>query len=329
MRKESSLRVFLLLLAVMVAAAPAPGRVKAVSSVDRPVVLAFGGDVHFEGRLSGVGSLVSMAALLRADFSVVNFETSVGRGGSPEGKTYVFRAEGRHVRALVDAGVDAVAVANNHFFDYGAASAMDGLRVLERAGLPSAGSGVDLSGAVTPVVLGADPGRQVALFSVTTREPFSGFGADHWVAGEGKPGLLFWENHRRPLLRAIARERAAGRHPVVMVHWGRELGACPTALQRLVGRALVDAGAVAVVGTHPHVLGPVEVYRGAVLAYSLGNFVWYHRRPAETAALVVSVDSSGVATHRVRPALIGFDGVPRRVHGEVAERIVAMTNRVC
>jgi len=115
MRKESSLRVFLLLLAVMVAAAPAPGRVKAVSSVDRPVVLAFGGDVHFEGRLSGVGSLVSMAALLRADFSVVNFETSVGRGGSPEGKTYVFRAEGRHVRALVDAGVDAVAVANNHF----------------------------------------------------------------------------------------------------------------------------------------------------------------------------------------------------------------------
>ena len=303
-----------------------------VGAGERPLTVAFGGDVHFERHLSALdtpGRLDPLSELLAAELAIVNLETSIGSGGRPERKSYTFRAGISHARALAAAGIDAVAVANNHFIDYGSRTAMGSLELLERVGLPAAGAGGDVARAVTPVILYTVTGRKVALFSVTTREPFADFDESRWVAGEDTPGLLFWESHRSRLLDAVRDERTAGRHPVVMVHWGDELRACPTELQRRVGRALVDAGAVAVIGSHPHVLGPVENYRGSTIAYSLGNFVWYHRRPPETAALVVRIDASGRTSHLVRPALIGDDGVPRRVTGHQAAGILGRTTRRC
>jgi len=312
--------------------AEAEGRRSTATGAARPLRVAFAGDVHFERHLKALTSpdrLDYFAELLEADLAFVNLETAIGPGGRPERKSYTFRAGVDHAAALVASGVDAVAVANNHFLDYGPQVAVKGLAILESAGLPAVGAGAVLSRAVTPLVLDAGAGRRLSLFAVTTREPFADFDEAHWVAGEKNAGLLFWEHHHDRLLAAVSTERAMGRHPVVMVHWGEELRACPTALQRRVGRLLVDAGAVAVVGSHPHVLGPVERYRDATIAYSMGNFVWYNRRPAETAALVLRIDAEGRTTHLVRPALIGGDGVPRRVHGNEAARIVARTNRSC
>jgi poly-gamma-glutamate synthesis protein (capsule biosynthesis protein) len=48
----------------------------------------------------------------------------------------------------------------------------------------------------------------------------------------------------------------------------------PDKNQRAMGRALIDAGADLVVGHHPHVLQPIEEYRGRYIACSIGNFVF-------------------------------------------------------
>jgi poly-gamma-glutamate synthesis protein (capsule biosynthesis protein) len=75
-------------------------------------------------------------------------------------------------------------------------------------------------------------------------------------------------------------EAARGTHDLVIVvlHWGRELDDEPGAAQVAAARAMIDAGADAVIGHHPHVLQRIERYRRGVIAYSLGNFVFRNTR---------------------------------------------------
>jgi poly-gamma-glutamate synthesis protein (capsule biosynthesis protein) len=77
------------------------------------------------------------------------------------------------------------------------------------------------------------------------------------------------------LVRAAAAEHDA---VVVSLHWGDEYTTQPRPADVELAHALCDAGALVVIGHHPHVLQPVEVYRrpdgnSAVIAYSLGNFI--------------------------------------------------------
>ena len=61
---------------------------------------------------------------------------------------------------------------------------------------------------------------------------------------------------------------------VPFLHWGREGTPEPEASQRELARRLIDAGASAVIGAHPHVTQTVDVYKGRPIVYSLGNFVF-------------------------------------------------------
>ena len=92
----------------------------------KPVVLAFGGDVHFEGvlatKLATAPSqvLAPIAPVLElADIAVVNLETAVTNGGSPSAKTFVFRTPSTAFAALRGGGIDVASMANNHGLDYG------------------------------------------------------------------------------------------------------------------------------------------------------------------------------------------------------------------
>ncbi|MGH2687659.1 MAG: CapA family protein, partial [Actinomycetota bacterium] len=107
---------------------------------------------------------------------------------------------------------------------------------------------------------------------------------------------------------------AAADAVVVMVHWGTEGSALPDPAQVRLAHQLVDAGAAAVIGSHPHVLQPVIRYRDAVVAYSLGNFVFSPPAGAGDAQRshilrLGILPSGGVAVARI-PVRIA-DGQPR------------------
>ena len=61
---------------------------------------------------------------------------------------------------------------------------------------------------------------------------------------------------------------------MIILHWGTERATSPDRAQVAFAHALIDAGADAVVGHHPHVLQGIERYGRGVIAYSLGNFVF-------------------------------------------------------
>ncbi len=61
---------------------------------------------------------------------------------------------------------------------------------------------------------------------------------------------------------------------VVFCHWGVEYSAEPSNAIKEIGRQFIDNGADLVIGTHPHVIQPIEVYKGKRIYYSLGNFIF-------------------------------------------------------
>lgn len=67
----------------------------------------------------------------------------------------------------------------------------------------------------------------------------------------------------------------------VSVHWGIEYNKYPDAVQKEFGRLFIDSGADVVIGHHPHVVQPVEIYKNKTIFYSLGNFV-FDQIPTET-----------------------------------------------
>jgi len=118
---------------------------------DQPVelVLAFGGDVHFTGRTAALLRDPATAfgqarpLLAAADLAVVNLETAVTGRGTPEPKTFHFRAPASAYAAVRAAGVDAVSLANNHTLDYGQVGLADTLEAARDAGFPVFGAGRD------------------------------------------------------------------------------------------------------------------------------------------------------------------------------------------
>lgn len=275
----------------------------------RPFVLAAVGDVNLGDRTAEAIAAhgpdhpwARVAPILRrADIAVANLECAVStRGLAIAGKEYTFRGAPAALRALPRAGIDAITVANNHSLDFGRQAFLDTLRTARRAGLAVAGGGPDLRAARRPVLFAAG-GLRIALLGYSDVRPL-GFDAGPGLAGAAPafPELI------------EADVRAARRRAdlvVVYFHWGVELAIAPDSRQRRLAETAVAAGAVVVLGAHPHVLQPVDRSDPRrLVAWSLGNFVFPAASPGTTATGIL----------QIRLALDGVRGarlVPARIEG--------------
>jgi len=292
-----------------------------------PVLLAFAGDVHFEGAVrttlvSASGKVLGpiSAVLKRADVAVLNLETAVTTRGTAQPKQYVFRAPPSAFAALASGGVDVASMANNHGMDYGEVGLRDSLAAARRARFPVIGIGLDASQAYRPYRV-TIRGQRIAIVAAT--QVLDDNLISSWTAGPHKPGLASAKDVPR-LVRAVRTARATSDTVVVFLHWGVELASCPTVDQRRLARQLVAAGADVVVGSHAHQLLGAGRMRKAFIDYGLGNFAWYSSASgvtAETGVLLVSVTGGHVNGYRFEPARIA-SGSPYPLHG--AERTSAI-----
>jgi len=287
------------------------------------VTIAFGGDVHFMGS-SGVRlaadpmtAVGPMAAILRgADLAMVNLETAITTRGTPEVKTYRFRAPASAFTALRAAGIDLVTQANNHGMDFGPVGLRDSLDEAHAANFPVVGIGLDDDAAYAPYRVSIR-GQRIAVLGAT--DVLDGNLIGSWTARPGKPGLASAKEVDR-LLAAVRGARAGSDTVVVYLHYGSELHACPTDAQRALVRRLVEAGADIVVGSHAHVLLGAGYLGGAYVDYGLGNFVFYVERQGptrETGVLTLTVRGRTVTGTRWDPGTIE-GGAPRPLTGAAA-----------
>jgi poly-gamma-glutamate capsule biosynthesis protein CapA/YwtB (metallophosphatase superfamily) len=295
----------------------------------RPVTLAFGGDVHFEGMVrpkldAGPASVFAPIApvLRRADLAMVNLETTVSYRGSPTpGKEYTFRAPPTAFRALKSGGVDVATIANNHGIDYGMTSFLDTLRYARKYNFPLVGGGRNAAQAYGPYRV-TIKGQRIAILAAS--QVIDSNLISSWVAGSGKPGIA-QAYDLRPLIASVKTARKKSDTVVVYLHYGIERQGCPSSQQIDAARRLVAAGADLVVGSHAHQQQGAGRLGRAFVDYGLGNFVWYSSSSSAsttTGVLKVTVTGRRIDRYSWVPAQI-VGGVPTPLRGSSRASAVA------
>jgi poly-gamma-glutamate capsule biosynthesis protein CapA/YwtB (metallophosphatase superfamily) len=111
----------------------------------------------------------------------------------------------------------------------------------------------------------------------------------------------------------------------VLPHWGTQYTHVAEPIQSLVGRRLVDAGADLVVGGHPHWVQGLERYKGAVIAHSLGNFVFdmdFMEQTMEGATLTATFRGDRLRGVELTPYRLDATFTPRPASGPEARAIL-------
>ncbi|MEI7828088.1 MAG: CapA family protein, partial [Euryarchaeota archaeon] len=157
-------------------------------------------------------------------------------------------------------------LANNHISDAWEAGVNDTIEALNQQKKAHFGYGQDLTDARKPALIEENGIRLGSLgYSCLSTN-----GENY--ATSVKPGVC-------PLATEylefdIPRLKNEVDHVIVVLHWGEEYVHYPTPDQIAVAHRAIDLGASAVVGMHPHVIQGIERYKGGLICYSLGNFIF-------------------------------------------------------
>lgn len=243
----------------------------------------------------------------KADVFVVNLECPFTSRGEKVPKNFNFRASPALVAGLESGGVDVVSLANNHLMDYGEVGLADTLSTLDAAKIVHFGAGRSLAAAREPAVITVKGTRFAFLgyFFLGDRniEPPA------VIATEKTPGVAGHHSDLELMKKWVAEDIGAARARADVVipffHWGREGKTQPEAYQVELAHLAIDSGAAAVIGSHPHVLQGMETYKGAPIAYSLGNFVFggnWNPGDKRTALLELRFRGASFAGQKIHPA---------------------------
>jgi poly-gamma-glutamate synthesis protein (capsule biosynthesis protein) len=290
------------------------------------ITLAFAGDIHFVERTlpllddpaTAFGPVATV--LSDADLAMVNLETAVTDGGTPEPKEFLFRAPAATWDAVREAGVDVVTLANNHALDYGRDGLADTLDSAASADVPVVGAGESAAVAYAPWIAEVR-GVRIAFLGLSQVWELW----DSWSAQDDRAGIAYAMDSGRALA-AVAAARSQADVVVVYVHWGQEGNGCPIGEMSSFATAVADAGADIVVGTHAHLLLGDGWLGRTYVQYGLGNFLWWRddRFSNDTGVLWVTLEGSDIASVELRPAVISREtGQPIPVAGEEADRVAA------
>jgi hypothetical protein len=255
--------------------------------------IARGGDP-----LEGVRALFD-----RAFTKIVNLECVVSdKGTAIAGKRYCFRAPLEAMRVLTAAGISGVSLANNHAGDFGPEGLLDAIARLQANNVP-------VIGANGPEIYQTRTGANAAVIALDDTNNENGLDLD-------RVAVVIME----------ARRRAS--FVLVFMHWGEENSNGVTERQHELARWLIDHGADAIAGSHPHCLEPFDAYRGRPIIYSLGNLVFdgAPTLPSWNRGQLLAFDLGGVRpSFQLVPVQLDARGFPQIPESETKER--RFTNR--
>jgi len=295
---------------------------------DGSITVALAGDVHFTGRTakrlnpddeSALGPIGEI--LGAADLAMVNLETAITERGSAADKTYIFRAPAKALDELDADGVDVVSMANNHAVDYGDVGLVDSLAAVADSPIGVAGIGEDGARAYSPVIRNVK-GVRVAFVAASQVHDITN---RLHRAGADKPGIASALGGDR-LVRAVRDAKTRADVVIVYMHWGVEGDKCPSAEQKTLAKDLSDAGAVAILGTHAHVMQGAGWLGDTYVGYGYGNFLWYGTSPYpnsnDTGVATLTIRDGKVVGEEFTPASIDARGVPVPTTGAETKRIL-------
>ena len=225
---------------------------------EEPIRILFVGDLMFDRGVARHASLYGADSLMKGaqsflqgnDVVIGNLEGTITTEKSVASRTTLhFTFDPKFADVLRQAGFTILGQANNHASDFYRAGFKSTQAYLDGAGIGHFGSAYnDDQLSTTTLVRGK-------------RLCFVGY---HDL----------YTHDELPIIAEIVHVRSSCDFVTVFAHWGEEykLEASPRQVQ--LAHEFIDAGADLVIGAHPHVVQPIETYKGKEIFYSLGNFVF-------------------------------------------------------
>lgn len=190
------------------------------------------------------------------DFTLVNLECVLSDSTDRVEKTWNLKGKPGYVGILTGSSVEGASLGNNHTFDYGQSGLDDTRNVLDQAG----------------IIFGFN--EHVATYETDEGIVVGIVSASQLSADEKHAGYI------RDGIRTLRKEGAD--LVIACCHWGIEGDHYPNDYQQKLAHQIIDWGADVLIGTHPHVLQGVELYKEKLICYSLGNFCFGgNRNPSD------------------------------------------------
>jgi poly-gamma-glutamate synthesis protein (capsule biosynthesis protein) len=188
------------------------------------------------------------------DVTVANLEVVFTTKKKQANKDMNLIADPKYAQVLLQSGVDVVNTANNHSYDFLSAGYQESMKTLDSAGIPHFGTISPGSDSMADKILAYDiKGIKIGFVGFTYPQ----------------------DSDLNRIIKRIQTLRDQGCSLVIAsLHWGRELHTTPSSWQYVYAKKILDAGADVIYGHHPHILQPVQFYKGKPIFYSLGNFTF-------------------------------------------------------
>ena len=232
-----------------------------------------------------------------ADIAMVNLEGALVENCPLLSEGMKFCGDLRHVDAIKNAGIDVVSLANNHSLNFGSAGLLETKAILDQSALRYVGFD-------EIAYLPAKDNVEVALVGIDA---------------------TLKERNPQEIIALVA--LALKRSPIVIpyFHWGSEYTHDPNQHQQDLAHAAIEAGAALVLGSHPHWVQAVELYKEKLIVYSHGNLVfdqfWSEKTRQGILGEYIFIDNTLVDAH-FQPMYIGNEYKPHALSGEAAQVVI-------
>ncbi len=234
--------------------------------------------------------------LKNADLTFINLETSLIKNCPLIYSGFTFCGNEKNVEGLVFSGVDMASLANNHTGNFGSEAVVSTKALLNNHDIQVTGTG---GSTYTDI-----KGKNFAFLA------YNDIG--------GRQEGISWADEKR-ISEDIQEAKKNADYVVVAYHWGAEYRAQPDERQKYLGHFTIDAGADLIIGNHPHWIQPIEFYKGKLITYAHGNFVFDQEWSLKTKQGIIGrytfYDTMLVDVEYI-PIQIEHYGQPRVLEGE-------------
>ena len=193
--------------------------------------------------------------------------------------------------AFIDAGFNLVSLATNHTLDKGERGILNSRAYWNKQQNVVAAGSYSSNEERDKIIVSEKNGLTYAFLSYTTY-------TNGLIVPKGKEYLVNVYDKEK-----VKKDVEAYKDKVdvimVAMHWGTEYVSYPTTAQKEIANYLASLGVNLIIGTHPHVIEPIEYIDDTLVIYSLGNFV-----------------SSQVGVERLTGLMASLDIIKEEYHGE-------------
>lgn len=218
-------------------------------------------------------------------------------------RCHAFRGDPSFAESLKENGFDFVSLVNNHSYDFLEAGLADTEAVLDQAGIPYISP-------TKPTASITVKGKKVGILGLSSTEPASTITDYDFIATQ-----VSKLKQSNDIVVVIFHGGAEGSDKTIVPGITEYMGSENRGDVQAVARTAIEAGADLVLGSGPHVLRKIEVYRGAPIAYSLGNFVGGRRlimggNLSISGIFTATLQTGAPTTYNFHSVILGTDGIP-------------------